>query len=357
MECTICGLFGWTLTEEAAKQGDLRVLATVLAYNAENRGNESWGVAKVPDGATVKVMKDVGSIRKTCRVRNILALEVIGHTRKATTGAISVPNAHPFEHGKIVGAHNGFIYDHKELNKEYNRNFEVDSQHLIAHISEGISLDSIGGMGTVTYINRDNPQVIFLGRGASSDLAVCYIGSANNPIGVVWGSMAHWVHDAIEMAGFPHHVLASTATRSLYKIDQYKVIEVGEFPLGPSRSRLTQMETGGRNGTGNTCNYPHNQRQHDYLYRGRTYFDNKDYSSEKSHTPQYSEYSRAQLPVLRSLGKSELDELPEHLKKKIQKSEYWRKGKQKKLLKRLGDVMHVRIGAEWLAIMRKMLMG
>ena len=339
------------------KQGDLRTLATILAYNAENRGNESWGVAKLLDKKEVKVLKDVGSIRKTCRVKSILAPQVIGHTRKATTGAISVPNAHPFIHGKIIGAHNGFIYDHNGLNKEYNRQFEVDSQHLIAHISEGLSLDTISGMGTVSYLNTDEPDVVYLGRGVSSDLAVCYIGSADNPIGVVWGSIQHWVYDALDMAGFSKHILVTTHIRTLYKIKDFKVTEAGEFPLGPSRFRQTTMETIGKSGSGSTCNYPYSQANHDVLYRGRTYFDNKQYDREKSGTAShYSDKEHSQLPLLRALSKSELDDLPEHLKKKIRKSEYWRKGKQKKLLRKLADVMHVRIGAEWLKTMRKMLM-
>lgn len=343
------------------KQGDLRTLATILGYNANNRGDESWGVAKLL-GKDVKVVKDVGSIRKTCRIRNILSPQVIGHTRKATTGAVSVPNAHPFIHGKIIGAHNGFVYDHKELNREFNRDFEVDSQHLIAHISEGRDIDSLGGVGTVSYLNVEQPTEIYLGRGANSDLMVCYIGSKENPVGVVWASIANWVYDAIEMAGFPHHEVAPTSIRSLYKIKDYSVKEIGEFPLGPSRSRQTAMETNYR-GTGNTCNYPHSRANHEYLYRGRTYFDSKDYRADKPGSatpymvPPYSNAERAQLPALTGLSKHELDELPEHLKKKIKKSEYWRKGKQKKLLKRLGDVMHVRIGAEWLQIMRRMLTG
>ena len=37
---------------------------------------------------------------------------LIGHNRYATRGAVSELNAHPFEFGRVVGAHNGTIYNH-----------------------------------------------------------------------------------------------------------------------------------------------------------------------------------------------------------------------------------------------------
>ncbi len=119
----MCGLFGWVLSDEAVQECDLHAPATILAYNANNRGDESWGVVKVVPGVTPVVTKDIGSIRVSCRVKDILAPIVIGHTRKATTGKVSQENAHPFAHGSILGAHNGFIWDHEGLNKEHNREF------------------------------------------------------------------------------------------------------------------------------------------------------------------------------------------------------------------------------------------
>lgn len=300
----MCGLFGWQLSPEAMNEGDVSVLATILAAHSDHRGNESWGVVMVTPGEVPTVIKNTGSIKKTCRIKNIIAPQVIGHTRKATTGAISVKNAHPFLHDKIVGAHNGFIFDHTALNTEYNREFEVDSQHLIAHIAEGKPLEDLSGMGTVSYLNLDNPNVVLLGRGASSDLAIYGIGEdITKPIGIVWCSIGYWAKEALEMAGFSNIFNVNTNIRKLYKVDKYDIIEVGEFPLGQGRSRTSLITNADNREIGCRSSGVHN-----HGYRGRTYFDEKSYDKDKD----------SGLRPLSSLNASELDPLPKSLKKNPQ---------------------------------------
>lgn len=328
------------LSEEAVEKCDLHALATLLAFQANARGDESWGVLKITRDTTSQVLKDVGSIRRTCRIKDILAPTVVGHTRKATTGKVTQENAHPFTHGKIIGAHNGFIWDHEGLNKEHSRTFNVDSQHLIAHIAEEKPLDELGGNGTVSYINSDAPQVVYLGRGAGSDLAVYGIGTVAKPIGVVWASISFWVKDALDMAGLGENFTYTTYLQSLYKIENFELYEAGKFLLGPSRRRaqeITQHDVGAWSGYGVSPSYG---------YRGRTLFDSKEYDKTHQSTPKTE---------LTSLSKRDVDELPENLKKKIKKSVTWRLGKQRKLLRQLGVVMHATIGERWLPIMRRML--
>src|SRR5687767_11587128 len=49
---------------------------------------------------------------------------VVGHNRKATMGSIISKNAHPFSKDHIILVHNGYIANHKMLDKEV----EVDSE-------------------------------------------------------------------------------------------------------------------------------------------------------------------------------------------------------------------------------------
>lgn len=307
----MCGLFGWQLNKTIMEQGDVTVLATLLAAGAEHRGNESWGVVMSTPGQLPAVVKNIGSIKQTCRVPSIVAPQVIGHTRKATTGAVTTRNAHPFSHGKIIGAHNGFIFDHDQLNKEYNREFEVDSEHLIAHIADGVSLLELSGMGTVSYLNTDNPGVVYLGRGQNSDLVVYGIGEdKDHPDGIVWGSIAYWVKEAIEMSHVGPYFMIQTNMRRLYRVDNYDIEDVSDFPLGQGRSRAKAIHQADTREIGL---YP-NCGVHNYGYRGRTHFDAYDKGESKKQQGQI-----AQLPELNSVSRRELDELPSSLKKNPQK--------------------------------------
>lgn len=156
---------------------------------------------------------------------------VIGHTRKATTGAISIKNTHPFHCGKIVGAHNGFVYNHKEMNVKHKREHECDSPHIFDHINAGLPLGELDAAGTVSYVHLGHPDIIYLGRGFYSDLSVHGIGPAEKPLGIVWGSVHLWVKEALQFAGFKNTFEYETQTSQLYSIQDYLLYEVGEFLL------------------------------------------------------------------------------------------------------------------------------
>lgn len=300
----MCGLFGWQLSPEAMAKGDVHTLAVILALHSEKRGDESWGVVMHDLGTKgPEIMKNTGSIKKTCKIKNIIAPQVIGHTRKATTGKISVENAHPFTWNGIVGSHNGFVYDHMALNKKYNRDFEVDSQHLIAHIAEGRPLTELGGSGTASYLKLAEPNVVLLGRGTGSDLTVCAIGPRNKPIGVVWASLNYYVQDALEMAGFGEYYTITTAYRRLYRVEKFDVFDEGEFDFGPSYGRVRQIAQNDYREVG-TGNQTYGGECAGHSYRGRTQFDyDHTYNPNKG---------------LTTITKSDIDALPEHLKKNPQ---------------------------------------
>lgn len=297
----MCGLFGWQLSPEAMREGDPLVLATVLAFNSERRGDDSWGVAmrnpaQVP---AVTLLKNIGSIKKTCRVPHIVASQVLGHTRKMTTGAVSLRNAHPFAFGNIVGAHNGWLYEHHKLNTKHKRECQVDSEHIFMHLAEGKPVDDLEGLGTITYLNVQQPDIIYAGRSRTSEFAVMGIGPRTKPIGIVWCSVMNWLDEAISMAGYRENFVWPTQLKTLYRFENYECIEEGDFDF-------KQASWAGNNNTrvyggGYSCGYG------DYEgYRGRTSFDQRDYDKEKG---------VVQLPLKTSVSKSELDALPEHLKK------------------------------------------
>ena len=58
----------------------------------------------------------------------------IGHNRAATLGSVNSQNAHPFEHGHILGVHNGTLTNFHNLTG-VRQNFAVDSEHLFHAMS------------------------------------------------------------------------------------------------------------------------------------------------------------------------------------------------------------------------------
>jgi glucosamine--fructose-6-phosphate aminotransferase (isomerizing) len=107
----MCGIVGYVGGRDA-----LPILLDGLS-RLEYRGYDSAGVAIIDDTSQLAVRKAAG---KLSALRDILALDApgghhgIGHTRWATHGAPTTPNAHPHTaaDGRIAVIHNGIFENH-----------------------------------------------------------------------------------------------------------------------------------------------------------------------------------------------------------------------------------------------------
>jgi len=93
---------------------------------------------------------------------------VMGHNRAMTIGAINAKNAHPFHHGKIIGAHNGTIRTglHTLPKGEGELKGQTDSEQVIYALSKGTSLKTIhenlkGAMALSWANTEDNTYHLF----------------------------------------------------------------------------------------------------------------------------------------------------------------------------------------------------
>jgi hypothetical protein len=233
----MCGIFGWQFKSDkigTVSRFRMNVLTGILAKEMSERGKHSHGsLAWYGDSATTtpKIYKKVGHILGSDEMLASLARasQCVVHTRAATCGAITKENCHPFtaiakvetaalSNGMaageriIHGVHNGIINNHEELGKKYNREFEVDSQHIFQHLVEDRSLREIQGYGAVVYYDSPDPTRLYMGTFNRGSLEVfrlydeppekkwTFAEECDRSIGVLWASTKWAINKALEHA-------------------------------------------------------------------------------------------------------------------------------------------------------------
>ena len=177
----MCGIVGYTGGQNAAPMllEGLRKL--------EYRGYDSAGIAVTHDGS-ISISKATGRIaglaEKTEDGRLLPGTTGIGHTRWATHGAPTEPNAHPHasNDGRFAVVHNGIIENYMELREELTRKgyrfeSETDTEvvvHLVEMYYQGDLKQAVmrtsarlRGSYALGIICADEPDTIFVVREAS----------------------------------------------------------------------------------------------------------------------------------------------------------------------------------------------
>lgn len=212
----MCGLFGWNLRADVVRRRkrSVRTLAVALLIQNDDRGGDSWGFYAADTDRRVVGLGEAadmtaGALKVMCE-----SSTVIGHTRKATTGNVTLRNCHPFRCGSVVGAHNGMVFNHRQLNERYKRKCEVDSEHLIYHLAEERDLRDVQAYGAVAFAAQDIEGAAFVGTFWGGELAVCVIPS----VGCVWSSDWRHLERAVHLAGWSTDAIWEPEEFALYRI-------------------------------------------------------------------------------------------------------------------------------------------
>ncbi|AUR99151.1 glutamine amidotransferase type 2 domain protein [Vibrio phage 1.262.O._10N.286.51.A9] len=123
------------------------------------RGRHSTGVIKVEiDGYIETKKKAVNGMDFVSLyggwLKSGTKCALIGHNRHATAGAVNDVNAHPFEHGDIIGIHNGTL--NKQSLLDDWKDFDVDSDNIFHHLNKnGIddTASKLSGAYAIMYMN------------------------------------------------------------------------------------------------------------------------------------------------------------------------------------------------------------
>lgn len=225
----MCGIFGWNLQQHRGGKGLSRskriALAIGLSLGNDKRGGDSWGIFHPDKAERSQIVKGLGQASpnwsKIALPNNgLIGQRLIGHTRFGTHGAKDDLNcAHPFRIGRIVGVHNGVIGNHEELNTLYDRNFEVDSQHLLCHLAEDLGGDDWGnihGYGTVCWWDPTAEDRIYFLKFNGGELAVASLADG----GLVWSSDKKHLTGALDLAGIETETTYRTTEKMVHYVDE-----------------------------------------------------------------------------------------------------------------------------------------
>jgi glucosamine--fructose-6-phosphate aminotransferase (isomerizing) len=149
----------------------------------EYRGYDSAGIALV--GEAVRTFKEVGRIQA---LRDIVPADAegtigIGHTRWATHGVPSVPNAHPHQSttGRFTLVHNGVIENDEQLKATLDAPFlsETDTEVIVLLMEKHFvelgdveaafrkTLSDLHGSYAIAMIDSEDKERLYIGKNKS----------------------------------------------------------------------------------------------------------------------------------------------------------------------------------------------
>lgn len=200
--CGLAGWFGLSLPDKEQQEELLRL----LLRKAQVRGTDSYGIAFARAGC-MRVHRGLGPVsqwlsRDKARVARVArSCSVIGHTRAASRGAVTLANAHPFVVGGYVGAHNGTVMNSSSLMLEarYVPRGETDSEEALAWlVTEDLEVEAfreLTGMYAMTVAAMDTSQLI-IAVDDRTPFAIARVGD-----GIVWHSLAVALEASLEAVG------------------------------------------------------------------------------------------------------------------------------------------------------------
>ncbi len=163
----MCRLFGFRSVLKSQVHRSLVAAENALAVQSRKH-SDGWGVAYYIADAP-HVIKSVMPAEKDHifeRVSGVVASEtVLAHLRKATVGSVNILNAHPFQHGSWVFAHNGEV-----------RNFAQHRAKIRTHVAAPLRRYILGDTDSETlfymFLSYLGQLTDFHRRGTPVDLVV-----------------------------------------------------------------------------------------------------------------------------------------------------------------------------------------
>lgn len=240
----MCGLAGWVGLSLPDKERQEELLRLLLR-KAQVRGTDSFGVAFARAGR-MRVHRGLGPVsqwlsRDRARVaRAARSNMVIGHTRAASRGAITLTNSHPFVVGEYVGAHNGTILNSASLmlGARYVPRGETDSEEALAWLAtEGLGVEAfrhLQGMFAMTIASLDASELI-IAVDMRTPFAIARVGDA-----VIWHSLAVALETSLDAVGL--RATVEEVKGRILRLPSGEVEELAPSSAAETREQVARKE-------------------------------------------------------------------------------------------------------------------
>ena len=247
----MCGIVG------AVAERNVVPLLIEGLQRLEYRGYDSAGIA-VLDGAIKRVRRvgRVSEMQNAAAAENLSGHIGIGHTRWATHGGVTEPNAHPHISGNLIAVvHNGIIENHESIRAELKQHgYAFESQtdteviaHLVDHryrqshdlfaAVEGAVRQLVGAYA-IAVVALDQPELmvcarmgcpLLIGRGEHENLIAsdvsAVLSSTRRVVYLEEGDVVAVRRDSIEI----HDQSGRTVERAEHVSD----VSIASLELGP----------------------------------------------------------------------------------------------------------------------------
>lgn len=166
----MCGLVGMAGNLEIKDEDVMKRLLILDSW----RGMHSTGMAAIRDNGNVvlsKISSHPFDLFEMPKFKSALhgpsSCVFLGHNRAATRGEVSTFNAHPFEFGHIIGAHNGTLWasSHDKLDEALGEKFPVDSMSIFAGFERlGVeeTMKMLRGAWSLVWVDKKEGTLNFL---------------------------------------------------------------------------------------------------------------------------------------------------------------------------------------------------